>query len=216
VSRLRWWITGLLVAGVPVATAVGLITPTIGWSTQPLDVVHISSPLAPREFLTSGVVPAAYTVLAFCLAATAGLLLRSTIGALGLALAVQVAVLATTLTLRPDYLPPETVHVALLPPGHGDVVWAAPSDGLSVDYGYVDTLGREVTQQDAPHAPLTACAPQASFSDCLRTNGFTGLYSRYQPATRYWPFQTIETGLVLGLAAGALGAGLVGLRRRVH
>jgi hypothetical protein len=149
-------------------------------------------------------------VLAFCLAAAAGLLLRNAVGALGLALVVQVVVLATTMFLRPDYLPPETARVALLPPGQSDVTWNAPADGLSLDYGYLDAQGREVPQREAG---LHSCTVELSFSDCLRSAGYTGLYSTYQPASRYWPFQLIETGLVLALAVGALGAGLLRLRR---
>jgi hypothetical protein len=36
----------------------------------------------------------------------------------------------------------------------------------------------------------------------------------YHPADRFWTFQLIETGLLLGLAAAACGVAVWGLARR--
>lgn len=210
-SRVRWWGAGLLIAGLPVAAAVAIVPPVLAWSAAPFAGPYPTSPLSGSAFLTSGPVPVAYVVLAFCVAASGALLLRSTFGALGLAVGLHVAALVvTTVLARPAYLPAETVYVALSA-GQESVPWAAPDDALGIAYGYVDAAGREVS----PHEiPLVEC--DRAYSDCLRAAGYTALYSRFQPASRYWPFQAIESGLLLAVATGALGAGLWGLRRRVH
>lgn len=215
VSRLGWWSRGLLVAGLPVAAAVAAVTPVIAWWSRPLGHTTDPDPLSPSVFLTSGLVPVGYTVLAFCVAAAAGLLLRSTVRALVLALAVQVVVLVlTTLWLRPAYLPPETRQVPL--PGSQNsfsMLHLDPPDTRSIDYGYVSVRGDLVRFHNVVEG--ISCLDLPAY-ECLSRSGFVAYYSRFQPFSRYWPFQFIETGLLLVLATSALGAGLWGLRRRVH
>lgn len=213
VPRVRWWGAGLLIAGAPVAAAIALVPPVLAWAASPFDDQYLTSSLSPSTFLTSGVVPVAYAVLAFCVGATAGMLLRSTIGAIGLAVGLHlVLLLLLTALARPAYLPPETLRIPLPPPGQSDIDWFG-TDGLTVDNGYLDVAGNRVQAEDAP---LLGCDGATTFTDCLRTSGFTGVYTDYHPPSRYWPFQVIESGLLLALAAAALGAGLWGLRRRVH
>jgi len=215
VSRLGWWSRGLLVAGLPVAAAVAAVTPVIAWWSRPLGHTTDPDPLGPSVFLTSGLVPAGYTVLAFCVAAAAGLLLRSTVRALVLALAVQVVVLVlTTLWLRPAYLPPETRQVPLPSSQNGLAMSLGPPNTRNIDYGFVGARGDLVPFHEA--LPASACITTSDEFECVTSKGFVAYYSRFQPFSRYWPFQFIETGLLLVLATSALGAGLWGLRRRVH
>ena len=216
VSRLGWWSRGLLVAGLPVAAAVAAVTPTVSWWSRPFDdVVGTVIPLTPSRFLTTGLVPAGYTVLAFCVAAAAGLLLRSTARALVLAVAVQVAVLAlTTLWLRPAYLLPETRQVPLPSSQDGRSMRLDPPNSMNIDYGFVSARGDFVPFHEV--LPVSSCTYTSDEFECVSSKGFVAYYSRFQPASRYWPFQLIETGLLLVLATSALGAGLWGLRRRVH
>lgn len=215
ISRLRWWITGLLVGALPVVVATALVPPVVAWSRAPHDaVVTLISPLEPGVFLPGGPLPAVYCLLAFCVAATAGQLLRSPIGALGLAVgAVVVLGWWTTYELRQHYLPPEHHRTELPVTDDATTWWGSPAGSLVVDYGYVHADGSEVAQLDLA---VDGCDTEQPFFACLRDNGFVELYSHYQPADRYWPFQLIESAIVLALAACALGAGLVGLRRRVH
>lgn len=214
VSRLGWWSRGLLVAGLPVAAAVAAVTPIIAWWPRPFGHTD-PDPLSPPVFLTSGLVPVGYTVLTFCVAAAAGLLLRSTVRALVLAIAVQVVVLMlTTIWLRPTYLPPETRQVPLDTSRDSfSMLHLDPADASSIDYGYVDAGGDLVSFHEVVEGISCLGLPA---DECLSRSGFVAYYSRFQPASRYWPFQLIETGLLLVLATSALGAGLWGLRRRVH
>lgn len=214
-SRLDWWSRGMLVAGLPVVAAVAAVTPALTWWPRPLGDILDPAPLSPTVFLTSGLVPAGYAVLAFCVAATAGLLLRSTVRALVLAVAVQVVVLAlTTLWLRPAYLPPEMRQLPLDSSQESVTMMPLdPPDATNVDYGYVDSRGGLIRFHEVMGD--LSCVDLPAY-ECLSRSGYVARYSRFQPASRYWTFQLIETGLVLALATGALGVGLWGLRRRVH
>jgi len=48
---------------------------------------------------------------------------------------------------------------------------------------------------------------------CMRAHGWRG-FATYQPASRYWPFQGIETGIYLLLAAALIAVTFVIVRRR--
>ena len=206
-SRVRWWGAGLLIAGLPVAAAVALVTPLLAWSVAPFGDLYATDPLIWITFVTSGVVPVAHTVLAFCVAATAGLLRRTPIGALGLAIGLHVVVLVVTGLVRPAYLPPETASEALSAVQGPRPV---PDGALNLGYVLVDAEGREFP----PREVTVECG--VAEPDCLEDRDVVDSAYRYQPASRFWPFQAIESGLLLALAAGALGAGMRGLRRRVH
>jgi hypothetical protein len=52
----------------------------------------------------------------------------------------------------------------------------------------------------------------AMFS-CLQARGWRG-FATYQPADRYWPFQGIETGIYLLLAALLIAVTFAIIRRR--
>jgi hypothetical protein len=47
----------------------------------------------------------------------------------------------------------------------------------------------------------------------MQAHGWRG-YATYQPAYRFWPFQGIETGIYVLLAAALIAAAFVILRRR--
>jgi hypothetical protein len=49
--------------------------------------------------------------------------------------------------------------------------------------------------------------------ECLNQRGFT-LWTNYQPASRFWPFQWIESGWLLALSALLIGAAVWLVRRR--
>jgi hypothetical protein len=48
---------------------------------------------------------------------------------------------------------------------------------------------------------------------CMHANGWRG-FATYQPASRYWPFQGIESGIYLLLAAALIAITLFIVRRR--
>ena len=52
-----------------------------------------------------------------------------------------------------------------------------------------------------------------SVFSCMQAHGWRGFVT-YQPAGRYWPFQGIETGIYVLLAAALIAVAFVVVRRR--
>jgi len=50
-------------------------------------------------------------------------------------------------------------------------------------------------------------------ASCLTAHGYRGFIT-YQPASRYWPFQGIETGIFIILAAALIAVTAIVLNRR--
>jgi len=93
--------------------------------------------------------------------------------------------------------------------------------------GVVSTIGRVVPtgwgdlypalpaacQRLLPTSPTgKSGSPNAVFS-CMQAHGWRGFVT-YQPASRYWPFQGIETGIYLLLAAALIAVTFAIVRRR--
>jgi hypothetical protein len=195
VTVTRWWTTGLLVAGVAVAVLLVPLGLVAEWAYAPFAL--ITSPFSPLEtplFEISGVVPVAYGVLAFALAAGTGLVARGTLAPVVVAVTGYIMVMFVLATVaRPQYLPVETVR---------QVVDYSRSDlGISDVAGTWKVERRWVDDQGATRA-LTAC--NEGMSRCLQDAGVTGYEVRTQPDGRYWMFQLIETAILLALSAGAL------------
>ncbi len=214
-SRLRWGATGLLVAGLPVAAAVAVAGVVAALAVRPFGNLTGDSLIEPGRFLATGVLPAAYTLLAFGLAAVAGLLLRNALAAVAVAAVLQLLVLgALGLGARSGYLPADVILTPVAATDeHSERLRTLLAEGaVLTDHGYVDAQGREIEPIEVARMD---CSP-LGYTACLLSRGVTAEYVRYQPESRYWPFQAIEGGIVLALLAGSLGVGLWGLRRRVH
>ena len=202
VSRLRWWLTGLVVTGLPVVVGVALVTWLAGWALGPHGM---DFPLATPFFDSSGLVPIGHVLLAFTVAAGTGLVARNALAAVavgvGVVMVVQIVLAAG---YRMNYLPPEHARVGV------SALTDRPLVGSRwLESAPVDTAGAPV----APPPP--GCVVPGDPVPCLRAAGATAVEVVYQPASRYWPFQAIETGVLLSLSAAALGVGYWGLRRQV-
>jgi hypothetical protein len=181
-----------------------------------------ASRLLPHLFGARGVVPIGMTVLALAIGVTAGLLIRRTVAAMAVTLAAVVAVqIAAPLLLQPHLLPPERMTTSITPKNLA---------GLTVDGGpgqeLTAVLGLEVGL-DSPGAWITenvTLEPDGSVADtlpkwvegCADIPGrdpavVTACFARlaeegyrqrveYQPASRFWPLQWAETGILLGVA----------------
>jgi hypothetical protein len=78
----------------------------------------------------------------------------------------------------------------------------------------VDRLGHTIS--DTTVFATCGIGPGAGKSNvfaCLAAHGFRQIDS-YQPVSRFWTFQGIESGLFLGLAAVLLGVGVFWVTRR--
>lgn len=195
VSRGRWLLTklGLLVSASIVFSLVFSLV--LAWWFRPFAQLNFSGGFSRMDlnvFDFQGVVPIAYTLYAFALGTTAGVLVRRTVPAMALTFAAYLPVRLLLQGMRAHFISPLRViySAAGQSPraGHGD--WVLSSQ-------LVDRLGHSVTDQQM----ISACPPALNTSkqgipDCMSVHGFRTL-DIFQPAGRFWTLQGIEAGILL-------------------
>jgi hypothetical protein len=196
--------------------------------------------LDPVIFDARGVAPLGDAALAFALGVTAGVLLRRMLSAMAVALVAFVAIQVLMPNfVRPHLLPPAHV-TAPVNVQHGQVNTNAGT-GLSTIQlaGSFTTPGAWVlsdiiiTPSGAQPSDIVMTPAGPEFTalprECIPTPGYRmnfgackqtldAMHLRqsvtYQPASRFWPLQWIETGIYLLLAAGLGCVCLWQVRRR--
>jgi ABC-2 family transporter protein len=173
-----------------------------------------SGSLNPIVFATHGVTPLGYAAFTFALGAAAGVLTRRVVPAMAITLAVFAVIqIAMPLWIRPHLIPPRhavlpLTSVNLQALGSSDnkpIVGVArmnfEPDAWIISSGPVDVSGRVATT--VPPTCQRASGIEG-FLDCLTSHGIRAGVT-YQPASRYWAFQGIETGIFIVLAGGLAG-----------
>jgi hypothetical protein len=241
VTRTRWLAVKLAVTGAAAVVAAGLCGLAVTWWSDPLDK---SAPaglgmMDPLVFGARGITPMGYAAFAFVLGTTVGMLVRRTLPAMALTLAVFAALqLAVPLAMRAHLMPPVTstfplsvanvngigssedgvVHLFLrsAAPGHPGA-WVLASN-------LVGPSGQVLTPNgDGYPVPISTtsgpCAPQqqGGFAGCAAEFGRLGYRQQatYQPLDRFWPFQWIETGSYAVLTLGLTWFSFWWIRRRL-
>ena len=229
ITRARWlavkagW---LLLAA---AAWGGVLAALTTWWASPTNAEH-GSEFYPGRFDVLYLVPVAYAVFAMALGICAGALIRRTVPAMAVTLGGFIAArVAVTLWLRPHYLsavtavrnlpaqPQLTGSYWLLSTGTRNPAgqpMAAPQDQPAAFGVPVSSLPRACAGLANPTGSLTSSPTGGLTSSCRAAlTGFRSLVT-YQPASRFWPFQGIETGVFVVLAAALLAVTAVVLIRR--
>jgi hypothetical protein len=186
VSRARWLTAklGLVTGGVIVLGAA--MTAVITWYRAPMD--RLTGRFLPNIYDFEGLVLTAYILCAFGFAVLAGLLIRRSIPAMVAAFIPWLVIrLVVELLLRPHFEAPLTVRNACASNGPCGY-------GLGILPPVTGHIGDWVLGQPSGLAGVNAYL--------------------YQPADRFWTFQSIEAGLFVALTALALGATIWLLHRR--
>jgi ABC-type transport system involved in multi-copper enzyme maturation permease subunit len=200
ITRARWMTGKLIAVGLvlaPAAIAVGIV---FQWWDQP----YIAARIADPAFALYAPVFAGWMLVNFTTAAFLGAVTRSR------SAAAVICLLCTLFTagwnavyLRPRYFPPAIAVNGPAPAGSVFLNW------------YVGTPdGR----------PLTGAAARRAWRALDNTSGWTNVeralgrfhaasIQAYQPVSRFWPFQTIETAGLLTIAL-LFGAATVWIVRR--
>jgi ABC-2 family transporter protein len=218
-GRWRWTLAKLVALAVAVAAAAGAISVLFSWYYHPYFAtsnqtlgLNESSPLAVGLFDLRGVTFAAWTLAAFAIGALAGMLLRRVVPAIVATLAAYTGLaFAAGGFLREHYLAPVVTRSLTLPGSAGIISqqWFAKS-GQPVS---LSVLG-QVLQQGGPQVAGKGGVPDALTSwEYLVHHGYTQ-WTTYQPASRFWPFQWIEGGWLLGLSVLCIAATVWLVRRR--
>ena len=222
VTRTRWltvkagW---LLLAAAACGGAIAALTT---WWSGPINA-HFASAFTPGQFDTQGIVPIGYAVFAMALGIAAGTVARRTLPAIAVVLGGFIALrLVISDFLRPHYLAAVTIyyHVtgSFTPPGQAWVLaqGAISKTGRVVPAGWGSLYPAlpASCQKLLPGSPTekSGTSLNAVFS-CMQAHGWRG-FATYQPSSRYWPFQGIETGIYVLLAAALIAVTFVILRRR--
>ena len=222
VSRRRWALIKFgLVGGAVVLVAAGYALLVTGWR-GPLDQAtgqRFPWPL----FDLAGPVLVGYTVFALALGVFAGVLTRKTQTAMAITLAGFLATrLPVGLLARPRFLAPleRTFPVAgTTAPNQLSGDWILRA-GVYDAKGTLRTGGTSgATFGDSAQAVCGAppdAPPDPLLQQCLANYG-PGAYNQevFQPADRFWLFQTIETALFIALAVLLLLATIHWIRRRI-
>ena len=222
VTRTRWltvkagW---LLLAA---AACGGAVTALTTWWSGP-DNAQFASAFEPGHFDTQGVVPIGYALFAMALGIAAGTAARRTLPAIAVVLGGFIALrLVISDFLRQHYMAAVTTYYnvtgAFTPPGQAWVLaqGAVSPTGRVVPTGWGDLYPAlpASCRQLLPGTPgaKSDASLNAVFS-CMRAHGWRG-FATYQPASRYWPFQGIEAGIYLLLAAALIAGTFAIIRRR--
>jgi hypothetical protein len=217
-GRWRWALAKLVLLGVAVAAAAGAFSLLFSWYYQPFFTQTFSGnvqiPLGTTVFDLHGVAFAAWTLAAFAIGALAGMLIRRVVPALAVTLAIYAGLaVAAGGYLREHYITPLLVKNGS-PPSSAWIIsqqWYG-KNGQPVP----GTTLAQALQQGAPQLAGGGKGgiPESPFvNQWLVQHGFT-LWTTYQPGSRFWPFQWIEGGWLLGLSALLIAAAIWLVRRR--
>jgi hypothetical protein len=224
ITRRRWLAvrTGwLLLAAAVLAGAVSAI---VTWWSGPYNALTADA-FQVNHFDITDIVPVGYAIFAMALGISAGALLRRTLPALAVTLAGFAGLRApTALWLRPHYLTPVTVYYKLTA-----AAFTPAGSYLTVSQGVLGANGKPPpsipNEVGVDGVPVPAACQQFMGNmgktgpnlnpvlSCMAAHGYRG-YVTYQPASRFWAFQGIETGIFVVLAAALLGVTFLVLKRR--
>jgi hypothetical protein len=215
VTRTRWLTVKLALTGLAAMAVTEALSLMHAWWADPISKAVAlgggASVLSGNHytwliFASHGITPLGYAAFAFTLGTAAGTLIRRTVPAMAVTLAIFVVVqVPMPLWVRPVIIPPAqtitTIDAANVNYGSltASVVPGQPEAWVVSSYA-INAAGQPVTALPASCFPQSA---QSKFSGdpglCLDKLGIREVVN-YQPASRYWPLQLIETGIFLALA----------------
>jgi hypothetical protein len=223
ITRFRWLAVKLGLVGLAAMVAAGLGSLAVTWWAGPIDRTATADfpRLEPVLFAARGIVPVGYAAFAFALGVAVGMLVRRTLPAMAVTLAVFAAVqIAVPVLIRPHLRAPvrSTIEISDSNTAEFNVSRVGPRQ-VTVDTGdsgawllssrTVDGSGRAVDFIDVPESsgPCNGRSPGSTPGECMAEMTRLGyrLQVTYQPASRFWPFQWIETGIYAALALGLAG-----------
>lgn len=224
ITRTRWLAVKLAVVGSAAVATAGLFSLLLTWSASRYDQ-HLGLRFTEIVFGSRNIVPLGYALFAFVLGTVLGLVLRRTLAAMAVTLAVfTVLQVVVPLALRPHLMTPVTTTVAFdadaQERAHGFGV--GPDGAKIMDYTMAGawSLENEAAVVNADGSPVSreqiqGCmrADPEKDAGCLAAQNLHFAYEHH-PGSRYWAFQWIEFSgyALLSLLVAALG--LLHLRRR--
>jgi ABC-type transport system involved in multi-copper enzyme maturation permease subunit len=243
ITRTRWLAVKLTLIGLTAMVIAEAFSLLQAWWAAPIGRAvalggHVSifteGRFGPFVFPTHGITPLGYAAFAFALGVTAGLLIRRSIPAMAVTLAIFAAFqIVTPLWIRPHLLPASqrtttieaaqasVISIATIGPAHASVslptrstmalmATAVPGQpgAWIISSGSVNAAGHPDSTVPAacrPARPSGSVRPGSpALNNCLASHGIRVTES-YQPASHFWPLQGAETAFFLVLALALAG-----------
>jgi ABC-type transport system involved in multi-copper enzyme maturation permease subunit len=210
VQRRHWALVKFGVIGAVTLVLAAAYTLGMDWWSEPL--VANGGRLGPIVFDIEGIAPIGYTLFAVALGILASTTWKKVLPAMGITLAgyAVVRILIETFA-RPHYMRPLTASIP--------ITSTQQFNNNSADWimsnGVINGVGKLVMPNASigcgspdGNAAVAGAVPSASdpcgggglVSQGLGPGPFSN-WQQYQPASRFWAFQSIETGIFLALAA---------------
>jgi hypothetical protein len=203
ITRRRWLAAKVTLAVLVAVVWGGILTALVTWWSGPENAIDYTR-FYPGQFDLQGLVPVAYCLFAVALGIAAGTVIRRTIPAIAATVAIFAGVrFLLTEFARQHFIPPVSEslpvgsHLSLLKQN----VWTLSAHTI-VRAGHV-----------LSHPALPpGCRGRAHFS-CLTAAGLRQV-TIYQPGSRYWAFQGIESGIYALLGIGLIALSFTLISRR--
>jgi hypothetical protein len=197
VTRRRWLAVKLALVLAGCLVVAGALALLLSWWLQPWDT--LSSRFGSAAFDFEGPVLLGFVMFALALGIASGALLRRAVPAMVLTLALFLAVrLPVEFHLRPSYQPPLTFI--------GDVLASDPTTRADwvVDEQFIAPGGQFLDfRQVFDICGNQGVASKLDFLQCAHDHHIQQ-WVAYQPASRYWTFQAIETALYAAISLALL------------
>jgi hypothetical protein len=227
VTRTRWLAVKLTIGGLTAIAVTEALCLMQSWWAAPIGRATgdgafgsiAQGRFTQLVFDTHGITPLGYAAFAFTLGVTAGALIRRTIPAMAVTLAIFTALqVAMPLWVRPNLapaghmvIPVTSVNNGPTMTGPGGSTFTLTTQGVPgkpgawlLSSGPVNTAGQPVSTTPAACTTTSTEGNPPVFADCLASQGIREAIT-YQPASRYWPFQWTETAIYLALALALAG-----------
>ena len=226
VTRTRWLAVKLTIGGLTAIAVTEALCLMQSWWAAPIGRAVgygafgalAQSRFSQLVFDTHGITPLGYAAFAFILGIAAGALIRRTIPAMAVTLAVFAALqVAVPLWVRPNLAPADHMVIPVTSVNNGPMTGPGGStfnlttQGVPgqpfawlLSSGPVNAAGQPVSNTPAACIAVSTESDPSAFPDCLASHGIREAVT-YQPASRYWPFQWTETAIYLALALALTG-----------
>jgi hypothetical protein len=219
ITRTRWLVVKLALTGLAAMAVTEALSLMYAWWADPIDKatglgastsVFSGGRFSSLIFATHGITPLGYAAFAFALGTAVGALIRRTVPAMAVTLAIFAAAqIAMPLGVRPHLIPPDrtiaTIESVDLDFGSltATVVPGRPGAWI-LSSGAVNAAGQPVSNLPAACQAAFSGTKPSSPGTCMESRGIRETIT-YEPASRYWPLQGIETGIFGALALALAG-----------
>ena len=219
ITRTRWLVVKLALTGLAAMAVTEALSLMYAWWADPIGKatglgastsVFSGGRFSSLIFATHGITPLGYAAFAFALGTAAGALIRRTVPAMAVTLAIFAAAqIAMPLGVRPHLIPPDrtiaTIESVDLDFGSlTATVVPGRAGAWLISSGAINAAGQPVSNLPAACQAAFSGLKPSSPGPCLESRGIREAIT-YEPASRYWPLQWIETGIFGALALALAG-----------